>query len=145
MLNKVPGVREALGVPALPAKSKARKPGAPAEPSVFDKISQNIEKAQAAASGSKAPTVVAGDQFGKKAEDNACRAARKSADFGGRFLDARRGASVGGIFLDARRGASDSHYAHSSRYLAARPHTSVQTHAAPPKMRKKGKRGKKRR
>lgn len=77
VLNKVPGAREALGVPrAPPPKSKARKPGAPPEEDVFSRMASAVDKAKAAASGERAAPAVAADQFDKKAEDNAFLASR---------------------------------------------------------------------
>ena len=47
LLNKVPGVREALGVPVVQTTSKVRKPTAPPVETVFGRLEKAIDTAKA--------------------------------------------------------------------------------------------------
>ena len=68
LLNKVPGVREALGVPIVQTQSKVRKPTAPPVETVFGRLEKAIETAKKRADD--AP-LVAADVYEKRAEDDA--------------------------------------------------------------------------
>ena len=70
LLNKVPGVREALGVPIVQTQSKVRKPTAPPVETVFGRLEKAIDTAKKQAAKDDAP-LVAADVFEKKAEDDA--------------------------------------------------------------------------
>ena len=68
LLNKVPGVREALGVPIVQTTSKVRKPTAPPVETVFGRLEKAIDTAKKRADD--AP-LVAADVYEKRAEDDA--------------------------------------------------------------------------
>ena len=70
LLNKVPGVREALGVPIVQTQSKVRKPTAPPVETVFGRLEKAIDTAKKQAAKDDAP-LVAADVFEKRAEDDA--------------------------------------------------------------------------
>jgi hypothetical protein len=70
LLNKVPGVREALGVPIVQTTSKVRKPTAPPVETVFGRLEKAIDKAKKQAAKDDAP-LVAADVYEKRAEDDA--------------------------------------------------------------------------
>ena len=70
VLNKVPGVREALGVPIVQTQSKVRKPTAPPVETVFGRLEKAIDTAKKQAAKDDAP-LVAADVFEKRAEDDA--------------------------------------------------------------------------
>jgi len=80
LLNKVPGVREALGVPkSKPPEPKVRKAGAPEEPDVFARLAAAADTAKKAATGEVAPPPVSAADFAKKTDDNAFLASRPHA------------------------------------------------------------------
>ena len=70
LLNKVPGVREALGVPIVQTQSKVRKPTAPPVETVFGRLEKAVDTAKKQASKDDAP-LVASDVYEKRAEDDA--------------------------------------------------------------------------
>ena len=78
LLNKIPGVREALGIPIVNTPSKVRKPTAPPVETVFGRLEKALDKAKSLAAEDAAPPV-ASEIFEKKSEDDAFLKSRPHA------------------------------------------------------------------
>ncbi|KAJ1455694.1 60Kd inner membrane protein-domain-containing protein [Pelagophyceae sp. CCMP2097] len=82
MLNKVPGVREALGIPKLPPAPKPKADDGKEDLDFFAKVAKTLEVAKKAAAGEvavKPPPIVSEEQFEKRTQEDHFLAARPHA------------------------------------------------------------------